>query len=789
MCSILYSKFKEILNVYLPLLTILAIFVVFLAACNDSSSDLSDINKEEHDSSGNPIAILAFDTKTKTVADESKTIELSQLVKVSDNSDFSLVSVVNKSGSCQVELGNKSFDVKSKQLDDCILQYHVQSTRYPKETASAFARIGVNSTYSDPSLPIINKDADVGIPVNINIRNELSALGTDITDAMLSSNIVVVGSGTASIISSDTVEFNAVGHGISQIYYSYRNATQLFQGVLVMSMSDEGSNHPPTAMSYVYPQKLSLGEEITIDIETLGLISDLDGDELQLTEISGFDSDVSLYEPLNVTNTSFTFSAMQPGQHNLVYVVSDHQGGFDTGSIIFNIELDFSLVQPWDDIIIPADDSPWGVDTTFIAPPSQALLDLNNIDYDSFLIGDGVNAPIGTHIAQLSTLQARNYCANRGARLPTSDELIFLESYFSSEIGSNLYTSQGWPIMSSFLSGDFGDVGKSKSFSFTDRNFNVSSAAAFVTCVLLDNDEIKDYYAIGDIKYDAGVDSILSIKTYSPYNDIAPFYTVNVKAINNKGLFDNALPSIVLSTDSGGMVKTTYHDVSFNDEDLNVEMSLLLNIIPYKADISLTDIDVTIANADMWDIRNIRNTYTGLTLDGMPIQYSSNTTVALSYQQSFRGENFIAFYRMLKTGNRNYGNYSFYIQQVSPDPNLWYTQINNDGYPSDRSVYGFNVSYYDSSFRIIKEGSVSQDDILRSSYIRSNYNYVWFDKRGQELRIYSSETDIRPEYPISVVDIKLINLEEDYWIGFSGFNNIATSGIVEKLNFAAYSTN
>ena len=787
--------------------SLISLLATLLTACNGSgdSSSASGTSTDDNGQSDSSVAMFAMDSRVMTALNQSATVDLEKLVKVTDNSAFQLVSVApvdSQFGHCGVDLQQQSFSVTSSQLDDCMLQYKVRSLAEPQVTSSAIVRVGVTAAnsnyYANPELPVITHDAEVGTPITLNIRNELAAIGFDANnvDATLSSNILVIGSATAKLVTDldDTIEFTAQNKGISQIYYSYRTADgSLFQGTVVISTSVANDNQPPITKNYTYPTQLNLGELVTVDVKELGLISDADDDSLQLIQIDGADSELSLLDAMNVDNTSFSFSSTKPGQHTVVYTVSDHQGGFSSGVVVFNVKLDFSMVQPWEDIIIPASDSPWGVDTTFVSPPSQALLDINGIAYSNIVVGDGIRAPIGIDIAQFTLLQARQYCQQRGGRLPTASELTFLESYIFSIDGKNLYNEKHWPIVSDYYSGDFESIGVSKSYDFNNRTETTlsTSGPGSTTCVLLNNDAINDYSAQGSVELISGVDSNVTATTYDPYGDVAPYFTADLTAINSKGIFDNGLTSIPVTSNDQGELNAIYHDLSFNDEELNVVMSLRNNLISYKVNLMDTSIDVTIANKDMWNVHDMNNNFPGFSLVGMPVNYkgggtnySNRARVAISYKQAFKGTNFVASYRLDKSGSTDYGSYSFYLQQIGANPDTW-INIDNSGFPNDASTYGFQVDYYSKWFNIIEEGEISVST-PQSEIIEKPTSYVWFDKRGDKLRIYTNYNDQRPDKPVGVITVKNIDLTSDYWIGFSGFNNNPTSGTVRQLNFASF---
>ncbi|CAM3264604.1 hypothetical protein SHVI106290_04450 [Shewanella violacea] len=190
-------------------------------------------------------------------------------------------------------------------------------------------------------LPELSKSVAVGNSLVFNIQDELAAEFLPMTNPKFEASTVVMGSGTADITDEGYFSYRAVELGLTRVTYSVIDDNQLiFTGVINIDVSGE-TNTAPHTLDETYDRLVPVGEFISVDIMNFPrvgpLVTDKEGDQIQLVGVQVYNANVALVNPNDVSNTRFSFKAENPGQFVVNYTVYDHEvDGVSTGTITFN---------------------------------------------------------------------------------------------------------------------------------------------------------------------------------------------------------------------------------------------------------------------------------------------------------------------------------------------------------------------------------------------------------------------------------------------------------------------
>lgn len=769
----------------------LGLLSVILSGCGGEGDSSTSSNSVPQPSS--VVAINAANVQMRSIVNEPIELNLSTQVHTSDNSGFKIQKVSVTSGDgCQVhENIDNTIIMSGAVTQDCVYQYQVQSLTHSEVKSSAYVRMAVGTTYADNSLPALVRSMDISdsSELTINLRNALSTSLLNDND-VLSSQITVLGVGSAEVTDVDTITYTADIKGSVTLLYSYSDGDDIKQGTLVISVSDTAGNQAPTAQTVIYSTELSAGQEVEIDTKSYG--QDADGDTLQLIDVMALNGQVSLKAPDDVSNTRFLFSSEQPGSHDVIYTLSDHRGGIATGIIRIKVTPDFSLIQDWSDISTFDDTPSVASNITFTAPMSKVFADYININYTS-VVDDSTLTVSPVKMVAMTYDQAQYYCQSRHGRLPLRRE-------FTSLINNEGFVHQkhNWPVASPFWTAE---KNSPTSAYIQDLSLNISSnqnadQVGYVTCVLFDNPKVKDYhFAETELTFVQGLESALNLTLLDPDGQAAPYVEVKVKALQSLGVFSNYESSINKETDSNGQTSLRYFNASLSDDVIQAKANYVNQEYVAASDITQTQIVVTDINQNNWLQKKTSGQASvdlyALTPDGMPLVLSgtsrTSNTIVNTYTQPFKGNNLLAFYLVEHSGRAD-GYYNFYFHQTDV---MDFTKITSEGIYNDPSVYGALISF--ATARIYDIAAGVKGAYFANSSVKGNYVYTWFDKRGNYIDIYSVSTDVRklpskPIEPIRSIEMKNFDASKNTYIVFSGVQNksIGSSFTVKQLNFTSY---
>ncbi|WP_425669776.1 hypothetical protein ACPSL3_07745 [Vibrio owensii] len=768
-------------NSSLSLLTSVSL-ATLLTACNGGSEGGSD----------NPVitspvdntAIFSANIGNNAIVGERTSINVTGYVNTSDDSEFEITSVESLSGdACQVvSFGSTSFYVSSNETQDCLYQYRVSPMSSSAQSES-YVRVASASTYASTSLPRITASTTENQEIIIDLETELGASMPD-SSYELQEQMVVIGNGSATYLDSQRIQFTPTGKGLSEIFYSYESDSAIKQGTISVSVSELTENTPPTANAFAHQELIKLGESTTIDVASY--VSDLDGDNVQLVSVEGFNSTIALLSPTDVTNTQFTFESTTPGAHDVAYTVSDHMGGYTTSVARIEVEPDFSLIQDWEDIVTydPVIDT----EIRFFAPMTKVYADYVNASYTSTYTENGEYGLKDAEVVTQTLTQARQYCKVRGGRLPLQREL---ETLIANE--TSAFSNHNWPTSKKFWTAD--KVSELNAATVNLHEGSVGEAAAtgarYTTCVDL-SEGVKDFSSVIESSSAVSNRYDYRVQVFDPDGNLAPFTDVTLESVYERGVFQNREPISHLTTDDLGVINDSYFDISFSDEVVLIEVSSAEELFPFVPEDDQLAIDVTDpslwSSDEYWNKRIYEPDEQGLML--MPDV--SNSKLFHIYETPFNGENFVIRFRVTADSRSSRGEFAVMIQQLGSDQSTWEQDGviqtgNTRPYPvGEPTAFGLNVNLYGSTpVSLFEGGEVSSSTNIS---FRDPDRYYWFDKRGEEVFVYTSLTEDRPAQPSGSFGITGgVDLTNPYWLSIGGKNSDPSKNYrISELHMAAY---
>lgn len=769
-------------NSSLSLLTSVSL-ATLLTACNGGSEGGSD----------NPVitspvdntAIFSANIGNNAIVGERTSINVTGYVNTSDDSEFEITSVESLSGdACQVvSSGSTSFDVSSNETQDCVYQYRVSPMSSSAQSES-YVRVASASTYASTSLPRITASTTENQEITIDLETELGASMPD-SSYELQEQMVVIGNGSANYLDSQRIQFMPTGKGQSEIFYSYESDSAIKQGTISVSVSELTENTPPTANAFAHQELIKLGESTTIDVASY--VSDLDGDNVQLVSVEDFNSTIALLSPTDVTNTQFTFESTTPGAHDVAYTVSDHMGGYTTSVARIEVEPDFSLIQDWEDIVTydPIIDT----EIRFFAPMTKVYADYVNASYTSTYTENGEYGLKDAEVVTQTLTQARQYCKVRGGRLPLQREL---ETLIANE--TSAFSNHNWPTSKKYWTAENVSETNAATVNLNDGLIGNQSktVAMYTTCVDLSDEAVSDFSVSLENKGGVSNRYDYQILVSDPDGNAAHFADVNLESVNERGVFENREPISQLTTNDLGVINDSYFDISFTEEVVSIEVSSAKELFPFVPEDEQLAIDVTDSTLwssdEYWNQGIYEPDEQGLML--MPdVGYSKLFHI---YETPFNGENFVIRFRVTADSSSSRGEFAVMIQQLGNDQSSWeqggvIQTGNTRPYPvGEPTAFGLNVNLYGSTpVSLFEGGEVSSSTNIS---FRDPDRYYWFDKRGEEVFVFTSLTEDRPAEPAGSFSITgEVDLTNPYWLSIGGKNADPSKNYrISELHMAAY---
>ncbi|HIF9293497.1 TPA: hypothetical protein ACX6Q7_001397 [Photobacterium damselae] len=384
------------------------IVIPLLSLCLFGCGGSDDGGVTEGNTSPQKVSISAQDALKFTLLNTKTTIDLRQRVQAQNNESLLISDVKSINGDCDIlSIDGLSFDIYSRNADVCRFEYSVTpaSDKYTG-SAKAVAQIVANEEPTQGQyLPPVSR----AIQINKSISFNTSDLGIENGYVLDPQSVVVLnGTGTDEIgelghISESGFDYTAPNtETIVRIFYSVINKAEniVKPGIIYIAIGQNTNISPNAQDRTVESGSLSYNNERTINIEDL--VSDADGDELQLVYARGVIGNVDISG-----NLEFKYKSSTTGHEYITYIVSDHNGGYGIGLLDFTISTYLSISDPAQKLI-------------FFPPLTSSSTELTVTNGVYYEVGsNGYQGFYPTFTREL----ASSYCTILGGRLPTKAEL------------------------------------------------------------------------------------------------------------------------------------------------------------------------------------------------------------------------------------------------------------------------------------------------------------------------------------------------------------------------------
>ncbi|MHA6607621.1 hypothetical protein [Photobacterium damselae] len=384
---------------------ILLIPLLIITGCGDAESD-------GNNNSIKTIAISTQDVVSYTQPKSLKTISLHNWVLAEGGEDVVINDVVPLDENCAISnIKELNFDVYNNSAGICRFKYTV------KASSSDYAGVGngivqivssADYTEGNYLLPISRTVTESGTlsfdSDHLQIPDGFTIESVDLISDISSGDIGKISFTTHSI------EYKAPSNttGTERIFYSvvdHVNNTAR-PGIIYIAVGQDGNNNP-IALDKVFPDQSIVKNNIDypdgFDFSIDSLVSDVDGDNVQLVYASSNLGRITIHD--NYLN----YKTINTGPENIVYIVSDHNGGYGIGYIKFGVNTYSSIIDK---------------DAGFSFTPPMTFNDVNSaggIFTDTFE-EKGIKGFAGSYPIFSASL-AEAYCRSKGGTLPTTDEI------------------------------------------------------------------------------------------------------------------------------------------------------------------------------------------------------------------------------------------------------------------------------------------------------------------------------------------------------------------------------
>ncbi|WP_275725719.1 Ig-like domain-containing protein [Vibrio furnissii] len=386
------------------------------------------------------------DLSTNIGSDDGTKAALNQVTALSSDADCRVVSQ-NSSG----------FTLKANGVQVCDYRYRIGPALALMSTeisGSGYAEATVRAVTGNSSdlLMPISAVTSTGNAVSINIRDELGKLGYELDESFVLSNTVTLPlastTHSAAIANPDEhrIEYipgAGIPSGVERVLYSYTDTEgNVLAGTIDVAVSTE-SNHAPAAKlakvtEIVDPDTGEIRATVpwnkTIELDVASLISDPDGDELQLIDVFAYGATVTILQDANgdgnpFNDTVFQLHTTESGTKDISYMVSDLKGGYATGVIEVDV------------------DGPYADIGNFSAPHTAQQAAGFGAQFEPYGPGDGVTALNSVINASYDFERAEAVCATQGKYLPYESKLKELYKEYSNQ---SIFNQKNWPINLSY---------------------------------------------------------------------------------------------------------------------------------------------------------------------------------------------------------------------------------------------------------------------------------------------------------------------------------------------------
>ncbi|MGI2800859.1 Ig-like domain-containing protein [Photobacterium damselae] len=382
-------------------------FLLILFGCGGGDGDNNETNGN---SNVKNISINAQDLLTFTKGNSRYTVDLRDKVTAEDGQSLIISNLNELDNNCSItEKNSLTFSVYTNNNSVCRFKYSVEpSSSDYKGNAEAIVQVVSTSDYKTGTyLPPVSKTVQESGKIVFDSSDLLieSGFGIDPDSIQLIGDTESKDIGFIESADEKSIIYQApeATTGTVRIFYSEIDKINniVRPGVIYIAIGQDSNSSPVAINNTLDDLYLTNGQ---LDIDISAYISDDDGDDLQLIYLSVFLGNAEI-----TSDKTFHYSIDgTTGRESIVYVVSDHNGGYGIGTLSFYIKAYEYIFDETQNLLFS---------------PPFVFSDLND---DSIMSGsfheDGITGIPGLYPTFDRTL-ATGYCQTKGMKLATLNQL------------------------------------------------------------------------------------------------------------------------------------------------------------------------------------------------------------------------------------------------------------------------------------------------------------------------------------------------------------------------------
>lgn len=538
----------------------------------DNTNDSSTLPDYQPNGSSGTL-YYAQDVLRETNSVSTFYIDLAENMEASDGSEVTLTSVspLGNHKTCEpISVYRQGFTIDANDAKVCDYQYQVGSGVARQSGAisgdgyaQATVRVAVGETTEQ--LPPISDNTASNTAVSVDIKAALSLVSYNLDTSVysLSETVNLVnGDATHSLAianpAENTIDYTpgaGIFTGVERILYSYSDGTNVLTGMLDIAVSTETNNAPiaysaelteiPDPETGELLESAPWNQTVTLDIGSL--ISDPDGDTLQLIDVYTFDAFVTIPEDSNgdgnlFNDTVFELTSSQPGNQDVTYVVTDNNGGFATGVVSIPVE---NVYEPITIVSI----------NSIVSPPlTGKQAEIGGIVFTPSTPGDGVTAIDSLVTATHTWDIANSVCEARGEELASES---VLRALYNENPSSGIFANHNYPVDLNYWTADVsGDQAVTFNFNNgTTKNSTIDSSYYLMCLAVSYSLEIEG-------------ETLVTANSTSTENQVVTYQLKKIFA-------DSSLPEVVASPEWSMSTELDYIILNENNGSFEVDPLLM----------------------------------------------------------------------------------------------------------------------------------------------------------------------------------------------------------------------
>lgn len=375
--------------------------------------------------------LSAQDAIYSTNYTDSFEVDLSSKVVSSTDDGFVLydVELLSNDDNCRVEsMTDTGFVIQASDTKVCDYRYYVSPKTISPMTSVAeaavdsssqgsswaVARVAVSGDPSETELIPVSETTFMDETVTVVLKTKLNDVGFTLGEEFVLTDVnLPYGRASSAVI--DPVDAQAIIYtppagftGIDRVLYTLEDSANglVLMGVLDIAVGNEANKGFTIEENPVYPEWVDV--TVITDIDISDYVISEDGDDYQVVYVNVFDAFAFPKDSTDVTNKRITFISAEPGDYDISYAVSDHNGTYDMGSLRVRV---LDQINVWEEI--------YNNGSTFSSP--FTLADVREIG--AHYLGTETNNDAPYTLALMTEDQAIEACNLIGGAVPATASL------------------------------------------------------------------------------------------------------------------------------------------------------------------------------------------------------------------------------------------------------------------------------------------------------------------------------------------------------------------------------